>query len=720
MADALASLASGGSSSSTATTLAAFTFASGTAIGATTVTLNATPGATAVKVGDYVACGAGTTSCEIRRVTGVSGAVLTLGSALKVAHSTGDNVWVTAGYWVPFEWFGAIANSAVDSYRALINAFLDQAQSTADYGLSGRGVSGIYGSSRPLFQQDYCGLRDVTLQAFSTFALDCTVGKDTTVTPNIPNQYFFTLAGQFGTVTFDAAADTITTSVNPGATQYSDVIFYPRPGSTMPSGIEEGRRYFTITGNNLTTQITKSQGDATPVDITSAGSGEIVMVSTGLARMKWKEVRLHGNNTKALNGLVATVQQPSIADSSRIESFPVIGVSVAAQQATFPNIEIIHCWTGLELAGAEMVYFPQGNIEGCDINVSCPELARMYGGTDTFSSSFKDFHFESAGFGPSQIQTLTHATNLTAGTFQFRFKNVLTGAINWNASAAAIQTALEAHAGIGVGNVTVTLLSGTNLSDGVVQMDFTVGTLRWEFWSGSTNTAVGGEMAIVSSLTGGPLVNNFLSPLGKHVSFKRGQAVQFDDCYVAFPGAVNGLTPPFIKCEGTAIDSSQGVFQGFSITDAFTGADTGTWVDDSLNGITLLTADGATGTGHYLASYVRPTRHGAGHGQHWWYVGDGGRRVKLNTAGKPQIEVIASSAQTEDLEAFTGTDGTVGVRVNNHGYVIVRRTTTPADADLVAGECAFWFDSTNGAAKLMVKGKQADGTVKTGSFNVQT
>jgi hypothetical protein len=41
-------------------------------------------------------------------------------------------------------------------------------------------------------------------------------------------------------------------------------------------------------------------------------------------------------------------------------------------------------------------------------------------------------------------------------------------------------------------------------------------------------------------------------------------------------------------------------------------------------------------------------------------------------------------------------------------------TSAPADGSLAAGEMAIWFDSTNGAAKLKVKAKQADGTVKTG------
>lgn len=47
---------------------------------------------------------------------------------------------------------------------------------------------------------------------------------------------------------------------------------------------------------------------------------------------------------------------------------------------------------------------------------------------------------------------------------------------------------------------------------------------------------------------------------------------------------------------------------------------------------------------------------------------------------------------------------------------IIDRLTAPADGDLVAGQCALWFDQTDGAAKLMVKAKSANGTVRTGSL----
>lgn len=44
--------------------------------------------------------------------------------------------------------------------------------------------------------------------------------------------------------------------------------------------------------------------------------------------------------------------------------------------------------------------------------------------------------------------------------------------------------------------------------------------------------------------------------------------------------------------------------------------------------------------------------------------------------------------------------------------------SAPPDGDLAAGECALWFDKTDGAAKLMIKAKQNDGTVKTASISL--
>lgn len=65
--------------------------------------------------------------------------------------------------------------------------------------------------------------------------------------------------------------------------------------------------------------------------------------------------------------------------------------------------------------------------------------------------------------------------------------------------------------------------------------------------------------------------------------------------------------------------------------------------------------------------------------------------------------------------------------VENHGRVTIGAgadkpwglklagpNAAPPSAEINAGDVAFWFDKTNGAPKLMLIGKQANGTVVTG------
>jgi len=46
----------------------------------------------------------------------------------------------------------------------------------------------------------------------------------------------------------------------------------------------------------------------------------------------------------------------------------------------------------------------------------------------------------------------------------------------------------------------------------------------------------------------------------------------------------------------------------------------------------------------------------------------------------------------------------------------VTRNAAPLDADLAAGQAILWFDPTDGASALMIKAKQADGSVKTAAI----
>lgn len=60
-------------------------------------------------------------------------------------------------------------------------------------------------------------------------------------------------------------------------------------------------------------------------------------------------------------------------------------------------------------------------------------------------------------------------------------------------------------------------------------------------------------------------------------------------------------------------------------------------------------------------------------------------------------------------------DGMAGVAIGTTGVRIKLVNAAPADGTIVAGEVVLWFDSTNGAAALGIKGKSANGTVVSGS-----
>jgi len=55
------------------------------------------------------------------------------------------------------------------------------------------------------------------------------------------------------------------------------------------------------------------------------------------------------------------------------------------------------------------------------------------------------------------------------------------------------------------------------------------------------------------------------------------------------------------------------------------------------------------------------------------------------------------------------------LRVSANGYLYLLNTSAPASADLANSSVQFWFDPTPAATKLMFRGKDAAGTVKSGS-----
>lgn len=77
-------------------------------------------------------------------------------------------------------------------------------------------------------------------------------------------------------------------------------------------------------------------------------------------------------------------------------------------------------------------------------------------------------------------------------------------------------------------------------------------------------------------------------------------------------------------------------------------------------------------------------------------------------------KLAVTKAGTGTLLAVVDTGAQPAVVVGSPAFLRIDRTTAPDDAAISASQLALWFDDTNGAAKLMIKGKTANGTVVEG------
>jgi hypothetical protein len=82
--------------------------------------------------------------------------------------------------------------------------------------------------------------------------------------------------------------------------------------------------------------------------------------------------------------------------------------------------------------------------------------------------------------------------------------------------------------------------------------------------------------------------------------------------------------------------------------------------------------------------------------------------------GAHSLYITRGASQTGDQISIRDNAGALTTRIDKDGVIMTKVTTAPVDAQLTNGEVAIYFDSTNGAAKLKIKAKQADGTIRTG------
>jgi hypothetical protein len=101
------------------------------------------------------------------------------------------------------------------------------------------------------------------------------------------------------------------------------------------------------------------------------------------------------------------------------------------------------------------------------------------------------------------------------------------------------------------------------------------------------------------------------------------------------------------------------------------------------------------------------------------FANDGGITLERVTgSGNTSIQTgqigFSTSVDTLEPAIYVLNAGSITFQVTKAGIIVTNANAAPADGILNAGQMALWFDKTNGAAKLMVKAKQANGTVVTG------
>jgi hypothetical protein len=92
--------------------------------------------------------------------------------------------------------------------------------------------------------------------------------------------------------------------------------------------------------------------------------------------------------------------------------------------------------------------------------------------------------------------------------------------------------------------------------------------------------------------------------------------------------------------------------------------------------------------------------------------------IKATNLGLHVVTIDQITSGLGNLTQWRDSSAVILSRVGKGGRFMTSVNTAPADADVATGEAALWFDKTNGAGKLMVKAKTADGTVVTGSVTL--
>lgn len=318
---------------------------SGTAGGATTLTLTRLPSAP-VAAQAWVIVGVYTSSAELRKVSSVVSSTLTLTSALSNAHSANDLVMVVTGGSVSTPQWACKGDGSTDDHDALQAAIT--AAATAQLWLDGQGRTHI--TSSPLIFPANHLIKNITIKAKSSFApADSNGAMAMTQSGNI-----------VAVASADPATDIITTSTAhaiPG-----DGIGVVFQGASLPTGLVAGRLYYAYNRTTFTFTVSDTVGGGI-TDITATGTGTAYCeVYASNAKSHLRFMLLECNLVSGLNGILASVQQQTQWDKLRVNN-GASGITTKGQQADWRNIEVINCTDSIVFDNMSFLYVKDVNCE---------------------------------------------------------------------------------------------------------------------------------------------------------------------------------------------------------------------------------------------------------------------------------------------------------------------------------------------------------------------
>lgn len=94
---------------------------------------------------------------------------------------------------------------------------------------------------------------------------------------------------------------------------------------------------------------------------------------------------------------------------------------------------------------------------------------------------------------------------------------------------------------------------------------------------------------------------------------------------------------------------------------------------------------------------------------------DGSLNLATQAGASNPVIYAQQNETTQDIAQFRHAGGALVAKIGNAGELMTAAHVAPT---ILTGQLAIWFDQTNGAAKLMIKAAQADGTIVTGSVTL--